>query len=711
VKRLLLSATLVCAAAQALALPSFEQVRAAHTPSDVPLLARDGRSVLATVRIDKAARRATWVPVAEMSPALRHALLLSEDRRFWDHGGVDWQALAASAWGNAWNQRTRGASTLTMQLAGLLDEDLSRPAGGRSVITKLQQMARAQDLERSWSKTQILEAYLNHVPLRGELLGVPAASQQLFGKHASGLDVQEAAVLAAMVRAPNANRAALHKRACELLKQQAQGCEGLGLTLDQALARRPGPPLGEQLASHLARLMAGAARGNTPRAFISTLDAPLQRAATTALRRQLAELRGRNVEDGAVLVLDNTSGEVLAYVGSAGAGSQAADVDFIQARRQPGSTLKPLLYALALQQRLITPASVLDDSPVQLQASGGAFNGGALYQPQNYDHAYRGPVSVRTALASSLNVPAVRVAALLSPDAVFEGFNRAGLRLTETAGFHGHALALGSADVTLLDLTNAYRMLARLGLLSPVRWQSGGNPRGAETKRVLPEPVAWQVADMLADPAARAVTFGLDSPLVTRGFAAVKTGTSKDLRDNWCLGFTSRYTVGVWVGNASGEPMQAVSGVTGAAPVWREVVALLHAREPSRAPAPPAGLVAQAGEWFLAGTEPGALKPVSTTAAAAFPAFGIQSPREGMVLVLDPEIPARAQHVLFEGAAGQWLLDGRVVGSGTRVHWLPRPGKHELVRRSAEGQDRVNFEVRAAPPPVAARPTIRKQNG
>ena len=712
--KVLFAAALVCVSAQAAAVPSFDQVRAAHASSDVPLLARDGRTVLATVRTDKAARRAAWVPVAEMSPALRHALLLSEDRRFWDHSGVDWQALAASAWGNAWNQRTRGASTLTMQLAGLLDEDLSRPAGGRSVLTKLQQMVRAQELERGWSKTQILEAYLNQVPLRGELLGVPAASQQLFGKHASGLDVQEAAILAAMVRGPNATSTALHKRACDLLKQQAQACEGLGLTLDQALARRPGPPLGEQVAPHLARLMAhasGAARGPAPRAFSSTLDAPLQRAASTALRRQLAELRGRNVEDGAVLVLDNASGEVLAYVGSAGAGSQAADVDFIQARRQPGSTLKPLVYALALQQRLITPASVLDDSPLQLQASGGASNSGALYQPQNYDHSYRGAVSVRTALASSLNVPAVRVAAMLSPDTVFEGFNRAGLRLGETAGFHGHALALGSADVTLLDLTNAYRMLARQGLLTPVRWQAGPDPRGTPARRVLPDTVAWQVADMLADPAARASTFGLDSPLVTRGFAAVKTGTSKDLRDNWCVGFTSRYTVGVWVGNASGAPMQAVSGVTGAAPVWRDVVALLHAREPSRAPPPPAGLVAQGGEWFLQGTEPGVLQPVSSTAAAAFPAFGIQSPRDGTVLVLDPDIPARAQQLVFEGAAGQWLLNGRVVGRGTRVHWLPRPGRHVLERRSAEGQDRVTFEVRAAPPPAAGRSAVRKKSG
>jgi len=638
---------------------------------------------------------------------MRHALVLSEDRRFWDHGGVDWQALAASAWGNAWNQKTRGASTLTMQLAGLLDSDLARPAGGRSVGGKVSQMVRARALEAQWSKTQILEAYLNHVPLRGELVGVAAASQQLFGKHASGLDTLEAAVLSAMVRAPNAPPALLQRRACAVLQQQALGCEGLGTAIEQALARRPGPAAGESLAPHLAQQLWRAQRpqaqiavqtpaqttlntnAQPPQALHSTLDATVQRVALAALRRQLAELRGRNAEDGAVLVLDNASGEVLAWVGSAGAGAGAADVDAVQARRQPGSTIKPFVYALALQQKLLTPASLLDDAPLQLAS------GGALYRPQNYDHRYRGAVTVRTALASSLNVPAVRVANLLGPDALFDSLNRAGLRIDQSAGFHGLALALGSADVTLLDLSNAYRMLAQQGLHSPVRWRSGtaaGTPQ-----RVLPAAVAWLVADMLADPAARAITFGLDSPLVTRGWAAVKTGTSKDLRDNWCIGFTSRYTVGVWVGNASGAPMHGVSGVSGAAPVWREVVAQLHAQSPSKPPPPPPGLVALQGEWYLAGTEPAPGARAALAQGTPMPRFGIQSPRDGSVVVLDPEIPMASQRLVFEGQAGQWFVDGRPVGSGTAVPWLPRPGRHVLERRSAEGSDRVLFEVRAAP--------------
>ncbi len=686
---LLLAAT---AAAPALAVPAFDAVRAAHAPSDIPLLDRQGTPIH-RVRIDASVRRGPWLALTEVSPALRVALVLSEDRRFWDHGGVDWRALAGSAWVNAWNTRTRGASTLTMQLAGLLDNELARPAGGRDIGHKLTQIVRAQQFEQAWSKSQILEAYLNRVPLRGELVGVAAASQVLFNKHASGLDAAEAAMLAVMVRAPNAGAAALERRACGVLQLQRLDCTGLATTITQALARRPGPLAGEAIAPHLTLHMASASTIHPGGELRSTLSAPVQRVALAALRRQLAELRGREVEDGAVVVLDNRSGEVLAWVGSSGPASAATDVDAVLARRQPGSTLKPFVYALALQQRLITPASRLEDAPLQLAA------GGALYQPRNYDHGYKGWVSVRTALASSLNVPAVRVGAMVGPEALFAALNQAGLQLRESGAYHGHALALGSADVSLLALTNAYRMLAQRGQWSPARWHAG-MPAGP-LRSVLPPAVAYQIADILADPAARATTFGLDSPLVTRGWAAVKTGTSKDLRDNWCLGYTDRYTVGVWVGNASGAPMHGVSGVSGAAPVWREVVAHLHAQQPSQPPAAPPGLVAQRGEWFLAGTEGGLPGSAGAVATAVQP-FGIQTPRGGTVVVLDPDIPMAAQRLVFEGAPGRWFVGGRLVGSGSVVHWLPRPGRHVLERKPVDAgdpalADRVVFEVRAPP--------------
>jgi penicillin-binding protein 1C len=707
---LLLAATLGAPASlsASTAVPAFDAVRAAHRPSDIALLARDG-SVLQRLRADPTARRGPWVPLDDISPALRESLVRAEDRHFWRHGGVDWAALAAGAWDSTVHDRPRGASTLSMQLAALLDPALARPAGGRGAAAKLAQIQRARALEAAWSKPQILEAYLNLVPLRGEAVGVAAGTAALFGKHASALDTHEAALLAALVRAPNAAPAAVQRRACELLRAPRGDCAGLDLVVAQALARGPdaGLPRREAWAPHAARVawrqwqqQAPSTGPATPADGLpSTLDARLQRLAQQALQRHLAELQGHAVADGAVLVLDNASGEVLAWVGSSGGLSQAAAVDMVTARRQAGSTLKPFVYGLALEQRLVTAASLLDDAPLQMNT------GGALYRPQNHDRAHGAPVPLRTALASSLNLPAVRVGALLDPDILFTRLNTLGLDLRESAGWHGPALVLGSAEVSLLALTNAYRTLARGGVHTPVQLlrepASARAPHpAADGERVMPPAVAHLLSDILADPAARAAGFGIDSPLVTRGWAAVKTGTSKDLRDNWCVGFTDRYTVGVWVGNADGAPMRGLTGVHGAAPLWRELVSALHAALPSRAPVTvPAGLRQVQGEWFLAGTAPG---PWAQGAAA----FGIASPRDGTVLLLDPDIPPAAQRLLLTGASAQWFVGGRRVGGGTQAVWTPQPGRHAVERRDAQGRvlDRVHIVVRVAP----SRASVRK---
>ncbi len=754
VQLLTAAAAALLAASPAQALPGFDELRAAHRPSDAQLLDRHGTPIQ-TLRTDPSVRRLAWVPLQEMSPALLQAIVLSEDRRFWAHSGIDWAGVARSAWANVWNTRTQGASTLTMQLAGLIDEDLARPAGGRSVPQKLGQALTATQLELRWTKSQILEAYLNRVPWRGELVGIEALSQTLFGKHTSGLDATEAALAAALVRAPNAPPARVAERACGVLQFQQLSCDGTQELARAALQRRGGPALGEQLAPHLARQWL---KPGGPAVVRSTLDARVQRVAAGSLRAQLAELGRRQVEDGAVLVLDNASGEVLAWVGGSGpALSDAAQVDAVLARRQPGSTLKPFVYQLAFERRLLTPASLLDDSPAQI-----ATGGGGLYLPQNYDHQFRGWVSARQALAGSLNIPAVRAAGLLPPDTLLQQLNAFGLELPHTGGYYGQALALGSAEVTLLALTNAYRTLANGGLHGPVHTLAVAGAAGVQarpamglaarpplepqarpplepyarppmapaarpaltpqarppklpsapaqppTRRVASAASTHLVAHILADNAARATTFGLDSALATTGFAAVKTGTSKDLRDNWCIGFTDRYTVGVWVGNASGAPMQAVSGVSGAAPVWRQVITALHEGRPSRAPAVPAGVVVApvhfAGarepprqEHFIAGTELAVVED-SAQASPAAQRFGITQPRDGSLFALDPDIPPAAQRLVFEGEAGRWMLDGRRIGQGSRVSWAPWPGKHELVLADAQGRElqRVHFEVRGA---------------
>ncbi|HET6600103.1 MAG TPA: penicillin-binding protein 1C [Burkholderiaceae bacterium] len=699
-------------------IPSFAEVRAAHHPSDITLLARDGTPIQ-TLRVDDTVRRLAWVPLEEMSPALLQAIVLSEDRRFYAHSGVDWAAVAQSAWANLWNERTRGASTLTMQLAGLIDDDLARPRGGRSVAQKFGQALTATQLEAHWTKSEILEAYLNSVPFRGELVGIGALAQTLFGKHASGLDAQEAALAAALVRGPNARPEVVAQRACGVLRLQQAGaasgrvgtgssasapsrvdpCRGIRALAATAFVRRGGMVLGEQLAPHFARRMIDA-EADTSSVQRSTLDASLQRLAVATLREQLSRLAGRNVEDGAIVVLDNRSGEVLAWVGSSGDLSDARQVDGVLARRQPGSTLKPFVYELAFEQRLITPASLIDDAPLQIATPAG------LYLPRDYDGQFKGWVSARTALGASLNVPAVRVGAMLGPDALAARLNAFGLALKKSGGYYGSALALGSAEVTLLALTNAYRTLANGGLFTPVRLRPSGETSAAP-HRVAQADAVYLVTDILADNNARVRTFGLDSLLATRGFAAVKTGTSSDMRDNWCVGFTDRYTVGVWVGNASGAAMHDVSGISGATPIWQTLVRYLHAGRPSQPPDAPAGVLRlrvtfEAGrepardEVFLAGTEQ--VRQRASAQVVRARRFGIASPRDGSIFAIDPDMPPTAQRIRFEGELGVWVLDGKRLGTARRWSWAPWPGRHELTLLGRDGQvlQTVRFEVRGA---------------
>jgi penicillin-binding protein 1C len=711
----------ICAAA------TFNEVKAAHHPSDTLILDRHGE-VLHRLRTDATVRRGQWVALADVSSALRTALVLSEDKRFYEHSGVDWRAVSSAAWANLWNSKTRGASTITMQLAGLLDDDLKREKGGRSVVQKLGQTVSAQWLERGWRKDQILEAYLNLVPFRGELVGIDALSQTLFGKAAHGLDLREAALAAALVRAPNAKAAQVTQRACSVLKlleptTSNADCEGLDLFTTGALERRD-YSASQGLAPHVARQLTRSLAPNVrPVSLKTTLHAPLQRFAVQTLQQHLRELAGRHVQDGALVVLDNASGQVLAWVGSSGALSSAAEVDGVTALRQPGSTLKPFLYAQAFAERRLTAASLIEDSAAQIQTSAG------LYIPQNYDHQFKGWVSVRTALGASLNVPAVRALVMVSPDAFHKQLVKLGLPLKESGDFYGYSLALGSAEVPLLSLTNAYRALANGGRVSPSTLTFSNKPPAPVA--ALDARAAFIVGDILSDRLARARTFGPDSVLATRFWSAVKTGTSKDMRDNWAIGWSQRYTVGVWVGNASGAPMWDVSGSSGAAPIWAALMNHLHQTQASRAPKPPLGVVqmpvqfatpgasaapleAVRSEWFVQGTQQAvfAMDSVATT-ARSISARGqkgnkftdqssarITAPAPGTIIGLDPDIPPKNQRVSFaaEGKNLRWLIDGKPFAKGSAALWLPWPGRHVIQITDAKGKvlDEVRAEVRGA---------------
>ncbi len=710
-----------CMLTNALALPTFSDVRRDYVESDAWLLARDGRP-LHVRRIDMTQRRLTWTRIEDISPAMLRALLVSEDRNFYDHAGVDWGAAAASAWRNLWNRQTRGASTLSMQLVGLLGDAPRR--GRRNLTEKIGQAGSALWLERHWKKDEILEAYLNLAGFRGELVGIGAMSRGLFGKWPDGLDEREAALAAALLRAPGASTDALVSRACGVLKESARvarrgepTCDGLDALARLALAGglKEGSGVTTSSAPQLTPHLAAKLLAKPGERLITTLNADLQAYATTALHRQLRELARQNAEDGAVLVIDNASGDILAWVGSSGALSDAPAVDGVTALRQAGSTLKPFLYGLAFERRLLTPASLIEDSPLSLNTTNG------LYAPQNYTAAYRGWVSARMALGGSLNIPAVRALVLVTPDTFHTRLKALGyVSLTENGDYYGYSLALGSADVSLLMQANAFRTLANRARWSPLGVVPGkqrtpcGDPTCAAAFSGAPRAAgdagaAFMVADILADRSARAGTFGLESWLATPYWAAVKTGTSKDMRDNWCIGFTRRHTVAVWVGNASGSAMHDVSGVSGAAPVWREIMDWLSAGDHPVPEAPPPGIVRtvvefepahepRREEWFLRGTETRRMR-------AALPgALGrIVSPRDGSVIALDPDIPVLRQRVRI-ALAGQpdpaWRLrmDGQPLGPARSVTpWLPAPGKHtlELVDRAGQVLDRVSLEVRA----------------
>jgi len=679
-------------------MPAYATVRADWQPSEAWLYDRDGR-LLDSERVNFERRRLAWVPLNDISFAVRDAVVKAEDRRFWSHGGVDWLAVASAirtrltVMGGT-GDRSRGASTLAMQLAAFLDPSLAQP-GQRDWRTKLRQMRAAQALASDWTHAQMLEAYFNLVPLRGEAQGIGAGARALFGKRPVNMNHTDAALFAGLLPNPTANAEALGKRACRVA--QTKDCTAIRAAAATLVSGEHAARFDPALAPHLAvRLLDKPGKRVT-----TTIDRRIQTAAIVALRRQLAGLGADRVRDGAVVVLDNATGEVLAYVGGVGLKSTAAAVDGANARRQAGSTLKPHLYAQVIEHGWLTAASILDDSPVQLDTASG------LYVPKNYDHSFKGPVSVRHALASSLNVPAVRALVIDDVQQFRDRLWALGYHgLVEDGEYYGFSLALGSAEVSLVEQANAFRTFANLGRWSPVHFIA--EPKTGETRQIVHPAAAFIVGDILADAAARTDAFGADSALRLPFWAAAKTGTSKGMRDNWCIGWSDRFTVAVWVGNLEGDSMRAVSGTSGAAPVWRDVMLALHAGAPGKPPTMPDGVEARQialpgtrepprREYFLTGT--------AQTEMAAAPQAArrprITSPVSGSVYALDPDIPIDRQRlaVTVSGAVAGYrlILDKKPLGdadAGQQI--LPRPGSHMLALVDPGGRmiDRVRFTVR-----------------
>jgi penicillin-binding protein 1C len=677
------------------AFESFEKVRSQARSSEGIIYDRH-HQVLHELRINSSIRQLDWVPLNLISPVLKEAVLRSEDKRFWQHSGVDWTALLSSSLQNIWSKKSRGASTIAMQVASLLDQQLVPKKHRRDLLQKVKQIRGALDLEKTWTKEQVLETYLNRVTFRGELRGIAAGSWGLFGKAPHGLNLNESVLLATLIRSPAAQVTEVKARACRLGKElRAEfNCSELETVLSERGGLRTFP-IRPWIADapHVAQRMADVDFLAGEKSV--TLDRDLQIRVADVLRRQVLSIRQKNAHDASAVVLDNVSGEVLAYVGGVGELSSASYVDGVRARRQAGSSLKPFLYAMALEGKFLTAASLLDDSPLDISIAG------SVYRPRNYDNEFHGNnISLRTALASSLNVPAVKTLNLVGVGAFVQKLGQLGFADLREPDYYGPSLALGAADISLWDLTNAYRVLANGGLWSEAHLVSSEILKPSH--RVYSPEASFLISNILSDRESRNLTFGLESPLSLKFWAAVKTGTSKDMRDNWCIGYSERYTVGVWVGNFSGEPMWNVTGVTGAAPAWSEIMNALHRKLPSHSPSVSRRLVrAQVGqpphsEYFIRGTEPQA-QFIGIHVAERSPPVHISYPVDGMWIARDPDIPIEHQRIIFTANGKSSDLSWAVNGQPTDAYWEPAmAGSFLLTLADAHGGilDQVRFSVK-----------------
>ena len=578
VAALLLPWVVLSLSALFLPLPVALRKNAVYTESR-RFLDRDGRVLREARAVDST--QARWVTLEEAGPNVRRAVVAAEDARFYQHPGVDPLSVVRAAGSAIVHRRVvSGASTLTMQLARNVEPHR------RDLPGKLYEMASAMRIEGSLGKDEILEQYLNRAPFGVGIRGVSAASYRYFDKPPAELSLAEAATLASIPRGPAVYSIEKHPDRVLRRRDRVLGrMQSQGLITEDERARAQAEPLTPQLgrpqsgAPHFTLALESGAFGPLPAeasSIATTIDRDLQREAENVVREALRPLAKKEVTAASVVVLDNATGEILAYVGSPEwACPHGGQNDGVRAQRQPGSTLKPFVYGLLMERLDASPATVLPDTELHLWDTSGT------YAPNNYDGRFHGPVRMREALGNSYNVPAVLAAHQIGPGPVVERLRAVGLStLTAPAEHYGDAIALGDGEVRLLDLTNAYATLARGGVLLPVRGMRGAPVSDGE--RVLPSWEASLLTDMLSDRTARIASFGEANVLELAFPVAAKTGTSKGFRDNWTVGYTKAVTVGVWVGNFDGSPMHGTSGITGAGPIFQSVMtAAMRHRESS----------------------------------------------------------------------------------------------------------------------------------
>ncbi|MDK9708263.1 MAG: transglycosylase domain-containing protein [Desulforhopalus sp.] len=678
-----------------------------------------------------------WLPLHEIPALLQDAFIASEDRRFYRHHGVDWLARGHALLQNlkAW-RGVRGASTITEQVVRILHP---RP---RTLWSRWLEGIEAAQLEGRFSKAEIFEFYLNQVPYSRQRRGVLQAARLYFDRDPATLTTGETLALAVLVRAPSrlgespggpgldkplARLAAFLQGTGQLAETSAGSLRLHPLAL--ANLRLPAPA--DHFLRHLASNELAGSDGRTgPARIVTTLDGNLQTRLHDILRRHLADLKRQDVHNGAVLAVNHQTDEILAWLSVSATAADAPDgwLDAVTSPRQPGSTLKPFLYALALD-RGWSPATIIEDAPLARPVGDG------MHPFRNYSRRHYGPLRLREALGNSLNIPAVRTVQFTGVDAFLDRLHALGMAsLDRSAGHYGEGLALGNGEVTLLELVRGYAALARGGVFHPLRATMDGRSAGPSRHRVYSREAAALIADILSDPEARRLEFGNGGLLRFPVQTAAKTGTSNDHRDAWAVGFNHRHTVGIWMGNLDGHPTGGLTGSTGPAVILRTIFAELgRFEEPEPLPTSPllaeakvcshSGLLAgpscpAISEKFMPGTLPRSLCDLHSTAANRAIAAGtappqhsppvhILQPSPNLQMAMDPHIPDAIEAYPmkisenYSAKRVEWIIDGQLAGiSGEHPKafmWPLSQGSHLAQARVWQDRDEapvVTPEVR-----------------
>ncbi|WP_373526068.1 penicillin-binding protein 1C [Nostoc sp.] len=736
--KVILAVLLICLLVRLL--PYFAPIRAADiAQNQLAMQFSDRNGLPLGTLLTRDQEHTSVVPLNQVSPQFIHAILAAEDSSFYHHGALDMKAIIRASKEAIHAKRVvSGASTITMQLARMLDP-VPRTFSG-----KIQEIWLSWRLAAGMNKDEILAAYINRLPMGGNIYGVEAAAQTYFSIPASELNLAQASLLAAIPNNPTYFNPYQH---WERLKQRqkyvlnrmvqenyiSESSTNAARTYTEKVVFQS-RQRGIIAAPHFLFWFANQfdkTQAEQISPIRTTINRPLQQFVEAQVQQVISSLTANNVHDAAALVIDNRTGEVLAYVGSPDYFNeiQLGRNNGVQALRQPGSTLKPFVYELALEKNLIRPNTILADVPAHY-----AIPGAKLYSPTDYTESFLGPVRVRIALANSLNVPAVRVLEKVGVQTFLERLHQLGFEhLNQTPEHYGLGLTLGSGEVSLWELARAYLTIARLGDAIPLVSTFSNSPI-QHSKPKISNSTTWEIiTDILSDRHARATAFGVDSVLNLPFPSAVKTGTSSNFRDTWTVGFTTDYTVATWVGNFNGEPMRQVSGVTGAAPLWNRIMLHLHEhQEPADFPSPE-GLV-QLSVCATSGLRP---TPDCTSVVQEYfypedkiayegenqfnlpPEYNewlakqqqsnftstnlrILSPHHGDLFLVYPGEEAK-QKLEFKlvgnkSAPVEWWLNGEKLdtNSANSLFWYLRPGNWTLEARSGEMTDKVSFQVELA---------------